>query len=397
VLGGLLAAVAPVAGAQSRPARHVDVIEVDGLIDGVLVDFVTDAIRESARGEAAALVLQVDSTGGVAPRGDIAGLVRRVRTASVPVTVWVGGSGSPRAYGAAFDIAEAAAVVGVAPGARLGADAPGFKGSDALRRHVADVNAPTLGDLLVELDGRRWRGGTIDVPTTVVRKAGHPPQRRPLVDVRFAKPGLTARLLHGVANPSVAYLLLVVGLLLIVFEFFTAGVGVAGGVAVLVLVLGAYGLGELPTRLSAVLLVALGVLGYSVDIQAGAPRTWTVIGTVAIAVGSVRLYDGLSVPLWVMAVVLAGTALAMVSGMPAMVRARFSTPTIGREGMIGDTGVALDQVAPEGRVEVRGAPWRARTNRATPIDAGAVIRVVGIDGLVLEVEPESGGARDYRH
>jgi membrane-bound serine protease (ClpP class) len=65
--------------------------------------------------------------------------------------------------------------------------------------------------------------------------------------------------------------------------------------------------------------------------------------------------------------------------------------------MIGDTGLALDAVAPEGRVEVRGAPWRARTNRATPIEAGAVIRVVGIDGLVLEVEPESGGARDYRH
>jgi membrane-bound serine protease (ClpP class) len=65
--------------------------------------------------------------------------------------------------------------------------------------------------------------------------------------------------------------------------------------------------------------------------------------------------------------------------------------------MIGDTGVAMDPVAPEGRVEVRGAQWRARTNRATPVEAGEVIRVVGIDGLVLEVEPASGGARDYRH
>jgi membrane-bound serine protease (ClpP class) len=98
-----------------------------------------------------------------------------------------------------------------------------------------------------------------------------------------------------------------------------------------------------------------------------------------------------------MAAVLAATAVAMVSGMPAMVRARFSTPTIGRESMVGDMGVAIDQVAPEGRVEVRGAPWRARTNRATPIAAGEVIRVVGIDGLLLEVEPEAGGARDYRH
>jgi membrane-bound serine protease (ClpP class) len=259
------------------------------------------------------------------------------------------------------------------------------------------VNAPTLGDLLAELDGRPSSSGVIDVPNRIIRRAGHPPQRRPLVEVRFAKPSLVPRLLHGVASPSVAYLLLVVGLLLLVFEFFTAGVGVAAVVAVLVLALAGYGLGELPTRPSGLALIGLGLLGYSVDLQAGAPRTWTVIGTLALAVGSVRLFDGLSIPLAVMAAVLAGTALALVSGMPAMVRARFSTPTIGRESMVGDMGVALDRVAPEGRVEVRGAPWRARTNRATPIDAGATVRVVGIDGLLLEVEPEEGAARDYRH
>jgi membrane-bound serine protease (ClpP class) len=82
--------------------------------------------------------------------------------------------------------------------------------------------------------------------------------------------------------------------------------------------------------------------------------------------------------------------------MPAMVRARFSTPTIGRESMVGELGQALAPVAPEGTVEVRGAPWRARTNRATPIAAGDAVRVVAIDGLLLEVEPEAGGARDYR-
>jgi membrane-bound serine protease (ClpP class) len=83
--------------------------------------------------------------------------------------------------------------------------------------------------------------------------------------------------------------------------------------------------------------------------------------------------------------------------MPAMVRARFSTPTIGRQSMIGEMGTALAAIEPEGTVEVRGAPWRARTNRATPIASGANVRVVAIDGLLLEVEPETGGARDARH
>jgi membrane-bound serine protease (ClpP class) len=75
---------------------------------------------------------------------------------------------------------------------------------------------------------------------------------------------------------------------------------------------------------------------------------------------------------------------------------RFSTPTIGREGLVGEMGEAAVDIAPDGVVVVRGARWRARTNRATPVLAGDVIRVVEIDGLVLEIEPEAGGARDYR-
>src|SRR6059058_2024218 len=86
-----------------------------------------------------------------------------------------------------------------------------------------------------------------------------------------------------------------------------------------------------------------------------------------------------------------------MAGMPAMVRARFSTHTIGRESMVGEMGMALADVSPEGTVEIRGAQWRARTNRATPISAGQPIRVVAIDGLLLEVEPEAGGARDAHH
>ncbi|MCZ7528228.1 MAG: hypothetical protein M5U14_18760 [Acidimicrobiia bacterium] len=83
--------------------------------------------------------------------------------------------------------------------------------------------------------------------------------------------------------------------------------------------------------------------------------------------------------------------------MTAMIRARFSTPTVGREGMVGETGEAEVDVAPDGVVRVRGALWRARTNRATPIRAGDRVRVVEVVGLVLEVEPEEGGARESRH
>ena len=124
---------------------------------------------------------------------------------------------------------------------------------------------------------------------------------------------------------------------------------------------------------------------------------WTIIGAVAVTAGSVWLYDGQAVSLWVLIIVAILVALFVLAGMPAMIRTRFSTPTIGRESMVGTMGVALSGVDPDGTVEVNGAPWRAWTNRATPIAPGDPIRVAAIDGLLLEVEPESGAARDPRH
>jgi membrane-bound serine protease (ClpP class) len=113
-------------------------------------------------------------------------------------------------------------------------------------------------------------------------------------------------------------------------------------------------------------------------------------------VGTLYLYDGISVPWLTFIVGVGGLAAGMITGMPAIVRTRFSTPTIGRGWMIGELGVAESAVDPEGLVRVRDALWRARTNRATPIAAGGQIRVVEIVGLLLEVEPEEGAARDYR-
>lgn len=387
VLLALLAAAPVPAGAAAAEAeaerRHVDVIEVSGLIDRVVVDFIADSIGKAERADAEALVVQLDSGGAVVERSSLDALVSRISRSSVPVAVWVGPS-SAEAKGEAVRLLQAAAVAGLAP--RVGID-----GS------LADpVRAPTLGDFIVELDGRTVAGRTL-ATAEVVREEGKDPRRRPTVEVRFAKLGLIPRLLHTAASPSVAYFLLVVGLALVVFELYTAGVGVAAAVAAACLVPAGFGLAELPVRPWGLALVALGIFGYAVDVQAGAPRAWTVIGTVSLAVGTVGLFGEHAPSPVVMVFVVAGTALFMVAGMPSMVRARFSTPTIGRESMVGEVGSALAAVDPEGTVEVRGAPWRARTNRATPIAAGDPVRVVGIDGLLLEVEPQAGGAKDYRH
>src|SRR5690606_21026902 len=107
-----------------------------------------------------------------------------------------------------------------------------------------------------------------------------------------------------------------------------------------------------------------------VDVQTGVPRVWTVIASVSYLLGSLVLYNGVALSWITLLISVLGMVLAMVGGMPAMVRSRFSTPTIGREWMVGEVGTARTAVDPDGVVLVRDAPWRARTNRATPIAAG---------------------------
>ncbi|HEX5366405.1 MAG TPA: NfeD family protein, partial [Acidimicrobiales bacterium] len=405
----LVAAVAMVAGlaapagagegcaARSGP---VDVVEADGLVDPVLADMILDQVDQASESCALALVLQFDSGGAVVDDGALDRLASTVADADVPVGVWIGPSGS-RATDEAVRLVAAADLSGVAPGSSIEVTpallaargrSPGDLGTvdvgdrvgarRAVELGLVDNDAPTILEFVVELDGFR---------TEVVDG-----RRQPVTDVTFGGLDIVGQVAHTVGSPAVAYLLFVIGLALLLFEMFTAGVGIAGMVGAASLVLGCYGLAVLPTRPLGVALLLFAMLGYAVDVQTGVPRLWTGIATVSFALGSLVLFDGLSISWLTLLVAFVGMTLGMVAGMPTMVRSRFSTPTIGRDWMVGELGAARTDIDPEGIIALRDVPWRARTNRATPVRAGEPARVVAIDGLVLEVEPEEGGARDHR-
>jgi membrane-bound serine protease (ClpP class) len=386
------------------PSSFVDVIKVNGLLDPIMVDFVEQSVRAAEATGATALVLQTDSDGAVVPADRLAGMLTTVAGARVPVHVWVGPSGSELTGGAAL-LLGAADEVGMAPGTRVGdaPPAPPVPGLDTDRLALvsgrtlsaAEAEAlgvttrpgPTIGDFIVNLPG---------VQTREVTGEDGRPRREPVTQVRFGQLSLLSSLMHTVASPAVAYLLLAVGLGLFVFELFTAGVGVAGVVGAGSFILACYGLAVLPTNWFGIALIVASFAAFAVDVQTGVPRFWTGFGVVAFVVGSLTLYDGVSLSWITLAVAIVGVLLTFLGGMPSMVRTRFSTPTIGREWMVGELGRAVTAVAPNGVVQVRDALWRATTNRATPIEELDRVRVVGIEGLVLEVEPEEGGARDYR-
>lgn len=391
------------ADAVDESAGFVAVVEAGGLLDPVLMDFLRQSIADAETEGATELVFQMDSGGVVVDDAALGALLQEMLDATVPVAVWVGPSGSGLTKGAA-QLVGAADHVGMAPGTRLGdAGEPVIDGLDLRRldpiidrtvgaQEAADLGittaaAPTIGDFVVNLPGVRTREFTAENGET---------RREPITQVRFGQLSLFSQLMHTVASPAVAYLLLTVGLALIIFELFTAGVGVAGVVGAGSFILAGYGLGVLPTTWWGLALICLSMFAFAIDVQTGVPRFWTGAGVVMFVVGSFTLFDGVSLSWITLGVAIISVLLAFIAGMPSMVRTRFSTPTIGRDWMIGAIGRAVTRVDPDGVVQIRDALWRASTNRATPIDELDSIRVVSIDGLVLEVEPESGGAKDYR-
>ncbi len=422
--GARFTAVPSPADDASAKLAPVDVLQVSGLIDEILVDAISKSIRQAQADGSQALILQINSSGAVVSRDRMAVLMGRLRDSPIPIGIWVGPSGA-QLTGLPAQLLATADATGMAPGTSIGVTGTpltvegvtvefgaatdklrtstmGFqeaRTSGALKLQTTDEGVPAIKNMVLAMDGLQARGQTLNTVTESLTDTGGTQNNATLV--RFFKLSLINQLLHTVSSPAVAYLLFIIGLALLIFEFFSAGVGVAGVVGAVCLILSCYGLASLPINGWALAAIILSFVAFAIDVQVGIPRLWTGVGMVLFVVGSWMLYQdvlGASLrPSWI--TLIAGTGgilLTFIVGMPSMVRTRFATPTVGREWMIGEMGTALADINPEGIAQVSGGRWRARTNRATPLKAGDALRVVAIDGVTLEVEPEEGGAKDYR-
>jgi membrane-bound serine protease (ClpP class) len=403
------------AGAAEAPQReesqrHLEVVQIEGAIDPMVAELITDAVRAAQTNGATVVILQVNSKGALDT--DPTALLAALQTSKVPVVVWIG-PGRATARGAAAALALEASFAGASPSARFGpvnplrldgVDEPRlagmfpdradrqFSGREAVEAGLIELVAPTLGDVIVGLHNKEvpTAGGPVRLSTAKQIDTKDGPRQTADQDVRFLKLGTFASVQHSLTSPSVVYLLLLVGLGLMIFEFFTIGIGLAGMTGAAAVAGALYGCSHLPVTWWALALLVVSTLGFAVDVQAGHQGSWTGIGVVGFLIGSFTLFGGssaLNVPLWLIVLLFVGQLVFMLGGMTIAVRNRFSVPTVGRDSMIGEVGEAHTDLKPDGVVTVRGAPWRARTHRATPVAAGGAIRVVSVDRLVLEVEP----------
>ena len=418
--------------------RLIIVVEVNGLIDPIMASYIKRQLVTAAGRHAIGVVLQFASAGTTLDDDELVDLLDSVRLAHLPVGVWVGPSGA-QALGGAAHLVTAADFAAIAPGGRIGeftavdglvhahggdsrsasqsgAGSYGVGGGDvhshegdglhsgtSVRYYDADTakgaglthsTAPVIGEFLFAMSDE----GLLPPISQEVTGDDGVVRRAPAEDVvvSFVKLPLLDGLFHTAASPAVAYLLLLAGLSLLLLDFYTGGIGIAAMVAAVCVLFAAFGLGTLDVRTWALVLLIAGFVAFAVDIQTGVPGFWTAAGGAALLAGSLTLFGQHSMSWIPLLVGLVGVGAFVLSGLPALVRTRYGTATVGREWLIGVEGTAVTDVDPDGTVEVHGARWRARVNRLTPLQAGEPLRVSGLNGVVLEVEPLEGAAVDYR-
>lgn len=324
----LSAALGSVPRAIAQDVGGVEVLDVPGIVDGSVERAVLAGIEAAEREGAALVVLQIDSTGVVDARRArrIAG---RVKAARVPVATWVGPARARAAHGSVL-VAGAGHVRAMAPGATLGPavtlDLRGevppppsatlarpLSAEEAEARELVDVVAPSLRELLEEIDGAQ-----VVVGGREVRISADPERSR----IRLHKLDLFGRALHAAAQPSIGYLLLLLGLVGVVFELFHPSTGPAGIAGAGALALSLYGVVVLGGSWLGVALVVAGVVGFAVDLRFQSLGVATLLGFGGLVAGSILLYSGprLRVSPWVLGFGIAAMVAFLLGAMTRVLR-----------------------------------------------------------------------------
>jgi membrane-bound serine protease (ClpP class) len=421
--------------APARAAERAVVLDVNGVIGPAIADYVVRELHRVSPDTAGLVVLRMNTPGGL----DISmrQIISAILASPVPVVTYVAPSGA-RAASAGTYIAYASAIAAMAPGTNIGAATPvqlggpmlpggsadqkkseksgdadtetrkvvndaiayirslaaingrnadwaadavrsavSLPAAEALSLHVIDVVADDVPDLLNKIDGR------------TVTVAGKPKQIASTgLDVLTVTPDWRTELLTLVTNPNVAFILLLIGVYGLILEFFNPGAVAPGLIGSICLVVALYALALLPINYAGVGLVLIGIGLMIAEAHIGAFGAIGVGGIVAFVIGALMMFPADVPGMHLSKAVVIGTVIASAAlfllAFAALLRSRKHPVVTGGEALIGAAGEAVAWHGHEGRVSIKGELWLARA--PAPLEAGARIKVVDRDGLVLVVE-----------
>jgi len=436
----------------ARAGNMAVLLEIKGPIGPATSDYVSRGLEKAAKQGATLIILQMDTPGGL--DSSMRDIIQAILASPIPVVSFVAPSGA-RAASAGTYISYASHVAAMAPGTNLGAATPvqiGGPGmpspspSQAPEKDTQDTDkngkhalpeptSPSAMEKKVESDARAYirslaqlRGRNVewaekavkeaaslsaeealsekvidliadDVPDLLTKLDGREvvvqgkPRRLETsgLGVTHVKADWRNELLSVITNPNVAYILMLIGIYGLLFEFYSPGLvgpGVIGGICLL---LALYAFHVLPVNYTGLALTALGVALMAAEAFLPSFGILGIGGIAAFVIGSIMLMDS-DIPGFTIAWQLIGS-IAFIAGallmlvLTLLTRSRRRSVVAGPENMIDDIGPVLDWKGNEGRVRIHGEIWRARADNT--IAPGQHVRVVGIDGLTLDVEPEN--------
>jgi membrane-bound serine protease (ClpP class) len=414
----LFGVAGPAAGADSP---RVLAVQFSNDINPVTEDYLTDSIQQGVDGGYNAVVIEMDTPGGLDT--SMRNIIKKVLAAPIPVVVYVYPPGS-RAASAGVFITMAADVAAMSPATNIGSSTPIQSGGqnipsdlrrkvindsvayirglasehghnadwaeqavrvasnltaqEALDKNVINVIAPDLPTLLNDIDGMK-----VEPKGIVLHTAG--------AEVTTIHMSLWKKILDTLIDPNIIVLLLSLGVLGITVELFNPGLIFPGTLGAISLIVGLFGLQVLPVSAAGILLMLLAAAFFVAEPFVMSHGALALAGATCFVIGSLMLFDpagpGYQVSIWV-ALAIAGTfALLMAFAVTKVLQARRRRPVTGQEELVGQIGVVRKALRPAGLVFVRGELWQAEAV-GDPIAAGRSVIVEGIDdGLVLRVRP----------
>lgn len=418
--------------AETNSSPKVLLVELDGVVHPVTVEIVTRAIEQARQEQAALLLIRLNTPGGLmeAMRQTIEKLV----ASPVPVATFVGPSGG-RAASAGFFVLEAGDVAAMAPGTNTGAAHPvlltgqqmdpelkkkavndasaslrslvekrgrnfqlaetavresrSFTEREAFGEKLIDLIAKDEQDLVKQLDGRQIRRFDGSEVTLHLKGATIAPY----------EPNIRQKVLSAISDPNVALVLIVLGILGVYIEFSAPGLifpGVAGAILAL---LGLSALSLLPINWAGAALLLLSIMLFVLEAKIASHGILGIGGAVAMVLGSMLLVDS---PMPEMRIRL---SVALALGIPfaiitmflvsLIIKARANKVVTGTAGMLGEIAVALTELAPKGKVMVRGEYWDAVSSE--PVASGDNVRIEAVRGLQLAVKPVRPSNEEKSH